>query len=797
MSYRRLHRVSLKGQRGIAIILLVLFVGLVLLVTVAGTVRAVRYAQEATLSAHAATPAQATAWNAAENIRRYLDVVDPRTVRAWANASTPPSEQAPMTLTLTRAGNAPVANMQARIIGVTKVVPGNVPTNPQNNDYRITAELVGTAGTGTVKAATSLEVVYDIVLPPPVPPTPPPPGGEAGPLNFFRDVNFTGDMHITGAANASLNVLGDVTISSTNLTGLEEINTTGTVQVNSAVRLQQIHANEDVYLTEGADAQLVRARGDVLLSGGGMHGEIYSNQSVTFHSSEARKVYAKGELIVGHPTLSCLDPPTGNEDGTYIGEAKIEQAVWWYSCGGGAKILYGNTTLRYHGAHRYGLVGAHASFINQQQIRTLGDMDIRSAESVGFLSSKGNIRHDTAAHPPQFGYCARQNLVIPQQNNNLQGAVWGYYGGAYTYGGSNTLGIYPLSTAPSGSLCRLGLIDFPPVLLAEVPEYTRDRPRVDVRPLRSSANLIFERSADGLDTRVTVQSLNGVPDDTYVLAYAQSAATAWEPKTFDVLCRPQFVSAARPRHASSGQPWCAGLGMGGANPQPIWRICETQEWEGTCYKYNVATSTWTLHSWAQSIPRGVTWFEGNLTLGSHGYVNTFLATGNITVTSSHRTMAPNYAGYNLLCANAPVLNVWGQALATPTFAGRYPTNLCNTATQSVIYNKIGNLAFIAGSYDPDGTFRGGDIHIEGGTRIDGSVMAGNEIETLGNTTISGHVMGAAQGTAHGPSGDFGETLNLNMAPVVGFTPGEFPCMGPECAPPPAGNQARMKWSRYR
>jgi hypothetical protein len=552
--------------------------------------------------------------------------------------------------------------------------------------------------------------------------------------------------------------------------------------------LQQIHANEDVFLTQGADAQLVRARGDVLVSGGGKHGDIYSNQSVAFHSSEARKVFAKGELTVGHPTLSCQEPPSTNEDGTYIGEANVEQAIWWYSCGGGAKRLYGNTTLRYHGAHRYGVVGGQASFLPEQQLRTLGDMDIRSAESVGFLSSKRSIRHDTGGNPPVVGYCAQQNLAIPQYNKNAQNGVWGYYGGTYAYGGSasNTLNILPLSQAGSNPLCKPSLIDFAPVLLAEVPEYTRSRPKVDVRLLKSSANLIFEKRSTGYNTLVTVRNLNGVPDGTYVLGSVLKN-NLW---INDVLCRPEYTVA---NGHNSTMPWCQYLPPG----SPIWRICETQEWQGTCYKYDETSKTWTLNSWAQSIPRGVVWFEGNLTLGSAGYVNTFLATGNISVTASHRTMAPNYAGYALLCANEPVPNVWNQLLPTPTLAGRYATDLCNTATQSIIYNKIGNVAYIAGSYDSDGTFRGGDIKVDGGTRIDGSVMAGNKIETLGNTTISGYVMGAAQGPAGGPSGNFSQTLNLNMAPVVGFKPGELPCMGPECAPPAAGNQARLKWARYR
>lgn len=772
-----------RQQRGIAAILLVIFVGLALMVTVHGVFRAVRGAQEQTLAAHAQTPAQATAWNGSEALRRYLDKVDARTIRSWYAGT--PSAAAPIELTL---GGAGAANVAAEVTAVTKLVPED-PTHPDNNKFAITLQVTGTAGTGAVAAASTVEVIYDVELGT----DPPFPAAEPPALNFFEDLLISGDVTFTGAEHAQVNVIGDVTITSTNLTGVEQINATGNVSVNSAVKLDKIHANGDVALTQGADSELIKARGKVLLSGGGRHGIVQANDTVTFRSSEAIKVDTRGGLVTGELGNSCRTPVIPNYDGTYIAEARVHGAVEWYSCGGGTKDLIGNGTLRYHGASQIGrgASGNSTLYTTSQHLRTQGNQTILAATSTGRYTTKGSITQNSAAHPRIERMCAQGNMDVPTYNSTWSSVV-GYFGGMLAVGDArNNAHLKPVASAMPGT-CDFAV----PVLdLPEVPPYTRDKPVIDANVLKDQANIAFELDAAG-ELLLTVKALYAnekgmqIADGVYRLGYRKTPY-----KTADWLCRESDLVGA----AGSGDS-VADSALGDAFRQrecraPIQQICQVNGMVSCFQHRKAAIPTWQLNSYtARTVARGVLWFKGHLKVGATGYLNTFIVTGDIDLVGNAKITAPNYAGFDMLCRNMPIPGASGM-VESPALKGLYAMNFCNIEEGTLIENRMGNVALIAGSYDATG-FSGGNIRATGGNVINGSVMAGNKVDASSgwsNTTIGGNVIGAGQGDDAGPSGNLGNTFNLNFPSIPGYNPGQLPCTSAKCM----GNQARLRWARYR
>jgi hypothetical protein len=780
--------VSPRHQRGIATILLVIFVGLALIVTVHGVFRAVRGAQEQTLAAHATTPAQATAWGGVEAVRRYLDVVDRRTVLAWAAAN--PTPTAPVALTLTGAG---ATNLTAQVTNVTKLVVPPDPTNPNNNKYTITARVVGQAGNGTVAAASPVEVVYDVDLMT----GNPNPANEPPSVNFFRDLIISGDNRFTGAPNAQVNVLGNVTITATNLTGVEQVNATGDVSVDSAVKLKQVWSNGNVQLKQGSDSELVMARGTVLLSGGGEHGIVKSNGTVTFNSSEALKVETRGDLVVGEAGRSCQTPVQLNYDGTYIGEARVHGIVNWLSCGGGVKDLLGNSTLRYHGSDQIGRNrSATTRYQASQHLRTRSDQLIFSAEEIGKFTSLGNITYNSGANSPVLRYCAQGALTISQIHWGWEPAApaptdvkYGFYGTTYTVGDArNADNLQPVTAAPAGTCdFNIGTAN-----VAEVPPYTRDRPVIDANVLKGQANIAFELNngtVAGLPNNyplLTVKALNKspteqVPDGVYTIGYKHP--TDYSSDTPDWLCRTNKLVGGV--NAATKQFECS---------EPIVKLCEN-DFMASCFNWDSAAVTnWTLGSWnAQTMVRGVMWFKGNLKLGPKGFVNTFIATGDIELLGNSTVYAPNYAGYNAVCQNAD-FNVGDSStpnwVSSPDLAGVFPNNFCGAGT--LISNKMGNAGLIAGSYTGT-TFSGGNITTSGMNKVMGGVMAGNRVDANDHTTVGGNIIGAGQGGGTGPSGDLGNTFRLDFPSVPGYDGTALPCASKGCM----SNQARVQWARYQ
>ena len=231
MSQSATRLIAPRHQRGIASILIIILIGLVLIVTVIGVFRTVRGAQEQTLAAHARIPAEATAWQGAEAIRRYLHNVDPKMLKYWID--NPPSAGTPIALDLTGEGaqdSSGAVNLEASIVKVEK----ELPLDADDTGYLATAMITGKAGAGRVAASAPIEVVYRFR----VKNEEGPGGAIMGPI--FKGLKLKGNPRFP--PNTDLNVLGDVEMSEINSTGtvnVRDINATGGVVINSAVSIRQ------------------------------------------------------------------------------------------------------------------------------------------------------------------------------------------------------------------------------------------------------------------------------------------------------------------------------------------------------------------------------------------------------------------------------------------------------------------------------------------------------------------------------------------------------------------------------
>jgi hypothetical protein len=782
-----------RGQRGFAVILIVLLVGVGLIVTVYGVFRNVQAAQEQTTALHARTSSEATAWYGAEGIRRYLDKVDQKTLKKWVDS--PPAPTTPITLTLTGTGAVDsfnVSNVSAKIVKVEKLS-----TNVNDYNYRATAHIAGSAGTGRVKATTPIEVVYNFQIKPAV---------ASGPTNItgpiFAGLRLRGTPTFPSATN--FKVLGDVDIADIANTGLvnTSVNATGNVSITSAnLSLKQVHANGDLTLANAVRADLVTARGNVLISGDGKQGDIRANGNVTFKWGYANKVETQGNLVTGEPyPKSCFSTTnTNGVDNTFINYGYVEGNVTWYSCAGGFNGLTTNgNVVEYHGAAKYqdGVTNASG------ELKARGSMNLRSAQATRRFFAWGDITWGPTAkngsgqlaHPSINKWCTKGHLRMTEYNSSvvgLGGWVTGYGSTVSVSDSRNAPGVKAYgATPPTDTVCNAAALDWPLVDIPDVPVFNVQPQKIDANSLRADANYDF--SYVGGDFQVTVRNVRNVPNDTYILGwrYLDPANTGSE-KLTDYLCPAAKIGTTRDSTASN-QKFC--------NDATAKRICESSA-GGSCFHYE--NGTFVVGSFpdpprdydnANTAARGIYFFPGNLEIGQKAFVATWIAAGNITLGPNHITLAPQIAGAAKTCSNAVLTDHEGLSVTSPSLAGVVSTKLCSS-TDLLINDKLSNAAMIAGSYAPDGTFVGGNITaVDGKATIEGLVLAGNKFTARGYTTVKGQVVAAGQsGDTTTPGADIENTFTLIAPPSYILDPG---CLNFDCKPT-TGNSATVVWSRYR
>lgn len=637
-------------------------------------------------------------------------------------------------------------------------------------DYKINARIQDISDNAVAGKPLEISLLLDAPPPPPVVAGPGPgltPGSiEPNTLYFGGDIDITGDqtIQIFGATPGQIVTAGDVSFTNSTFTGLENVYAGGDVWLESANTAQYIHADGNVTITEGAVVEQIRALGDVQLRISGHAKEIRANGTVTLDGGTdpdptnytlTEFVSAQGPVFAGDPGRSA-SAPRGNHG--YL-ESQTDVLV-------------------------------RANIREVDLIYSQGNVVVGANEldRVGEVSAAGNLNCSTTTPRFVLSYANIAGTKTGCPNAPAGVAATGPVVGA--------------STVPVPARSELALGVTPTGI---------NIPVFDVVPLKPQANYIVritQTSGTNVSVQVTVQNVNGIADGDYTLAKISPAPIS---DFADALCK-----------NVSGED-C--LDNGSVNPIPV--FCYGPNWQrGTtsrirsCFEWDPAKNMAVLRG-RYMLP-GIVYFENDLIIqrsdhtgstpnhsAENSFRNTILVEGDVIVSNNGSVTSVNHAGYNEICQ----FSFWDNNVPRQNY---FPTNLCNTATNSLIYTNTGNIAIGNGKFDPGGSYSGGDILLESQGTIFGSIIAGDRFQCTGNRIVTGMVSGLAltQGNdRHNISGEcrFGADLTSgSLNPIdlpftqvpgnTGSTPADPSGSNGTGTPTPVApstmQNARVLWSRY-
>jgi hypothetical protein len=654
---------------------------------------------------------------------------------------------------LVAAGASTIANLSgplpiSGLSGLTAtIVSVSSATSGKTVVYRVVANVASSAAASTTAASTAtLQVVYNVT---PNPGSSTPGGSGSGTptvnistINIYKNLNMTGGITVLGGNNANLNVQGNVTLDNASITGVNSINATGNVSIGSGIHVNQVYSNGNVTVTGSASVNQISALGNVEVDGGANPFVITANGTVTFNGGSATSVTAIGDVDV-------------NAGGVVIGSITTMGDVNWTGSGGSVTTINANGDVTYAGGNS----GSTA-------ITALGDVDLTGGGAQSVTTS-GNVTTGSSAA-----------ISVLRAQGNLNTNTWSSPGVNGTIGGTLTKGSPYM---PSNIQVVPGFtVSVPTIALTPLQAVTVSQPAIDAYALESSANYVFALVNGAV--QVTVSNVAGIQAGTYYLgSYPFANGRGYQ----DFLCT-QLVTGSLNSN---------GVGQCSTPATPGQTVCQGESTENDCLSYS--NGAWTISG--QSFARGVLWFQGDLNLSNGYYLDTAIATGNITTSGSFRIDSPNYAGYAEMCTNSTPSGMTLGPTQVADFNGIYPTEFCDQSTQSLIADPIGNVALLAGGY-VNGVFSGGNITVGASSVVNGSVLAGNDLNTGGSTTINGYITSAAENTSDtNPVSLSGATLlNFSQLPST-YNPGSVPCMQ-NCAATnqngSANNTSVIQWSRY-
>ena len=290
----------------------------------------------------------------------------------------------------------------------------------------------------------------------------------------------------------------------------------------------------------------------------------------------------------------------------------------------------------------------------------------------------------------------------------------------------------------------------------------------DVKPV---ANYVFTIDSAGFK-KVKVQSVDGMADGEYFLGDYDGGGYK------DYLCKTVTGTVSAPKCATPVRAESK-------------TICKGQSEYNNCFTYSASTG-WKIDG--KSMAPGIAWFQGDLEVSNGTYFNTFVATGNIKTSGSHKTYAPNYAGYN---GQADGKTYAPQGICSNSdFPALKPQTFCAGANYKP--EATGNYALMAGNrtdgnWDDLTGYQGGTITVGASSEIFGDIRAGNEFQSGGDTIIHGYVSALALGVKVINSLGGSTKFDLRDLPKT-FSPGGSASQ-PSGGGTPAGS-VQMKWSRY-
>lgn len=753
-----------RKQSGIATILIILTIGIAVLVSAMGVMYNLRSTQQRQLAIHSGASSQALAWQGVEIVRRYLVQVNPDTLAQWSNST----EAVPL-----RIGDG--KQYKATL---SKVVNAGTTTNESNQTvyhYLVRANVTGTgfAG-GPSQSSNTLETTFEVAAIKGTTTTgtttPPATTNVINVFNIKHDLNMTGGIKVIGGKTANFNVDGNVKLDSASIDGINAINSTGNVSIGSGIKVNSVYSDGDVNLTGAAGVGQIKNRGNVTISGGTSSLSIQSNGLVTFNGGQASAVQSLTGVNVtaGGVNISSIEttgPVNWTGSGGQVSSAKANGSISYAGNNNNTFLSSGNDViLTGAGATKVIATGnlIDQAYGNVTTADITGNTSMTGSGGISTLRTKGNTSMTGSGSISSIS--GEKNLYV----NGWQaagGKIGGTLSKAQTWNSSVNVSVVPGLT--------VNVEQHQTVQLAEVPKVVLESNQtVDVYTLKASANYIFEYINNQIV--VTVNAVSGIPDGAYVLGDKQDNGT--KPQW---LCKPSDM-------------------VGSVCTKPVANICQGYSDYNGCFSYNASSKKWTVGG--TSMARGLVWFEGDLEIGNGTYLNTWLATGNITTAGGHKTSAPNYAGYAAVCTNAS----YNGLSVNSNFANLIPTNLCNLNDKTMVPNAIANSAYIAGGYNPtSGAYGGGVVTLGASTVAEGSVVGADVVNTGGSTTIKGSVLANGQNVNNtGPMLFSGSTTIDLSGGAENYDPSVIPCMKdctttPDTSEDSTENISQLKWARYK
>lgn len=555
------------------------------------------------------------------------------------------------------------------------------------------------------------------------------PGGEttlpAG-ATFHGNTRLDGSVSYTGTDARNLYVLdGSLTLSGS-VTGLQQVCATGDITVNAAISVDELCSNGNVTLNGAAKVNKISAKGNVTLAGG-------SASTIGTIQSNGDVTLSGGSASAG--SIQASGKVTVSGGAARANEIYTESSIDWTSSATA-------TTLAANGSVNYRPSGTGVA----TAITAIGNVTLTSA---GTVRSGGSTT--------LVGYWGQGISSRLDGAGLLSGTSWGANGGAVVAAGTVGSAVTPFPGTVKVKVLAGYNVAITPVTVATVASFERPRITVDAYALKSQANFAFSGVDASGNPRLEASGVNGLEDGSY------------------------YVAA----NASGGRNYLCKAVTGTTCVTPLMKLCQGYSDYNACLSY--ASGSWTLQG-TTMLP-GVLWFDGNLTISNGVWVNTFLATGDITTAGGVKVYAPNYVGSDYTClgrANSAFgLNAW----SSYGFASSaYATPLCKGTPPALGGASIANIALLSGGLKSNGQFVGGNVLLGSSNEIYGSVLAGQYLNTSGSTVVAGSTYSAAQGgsTTRNSNQQGGSTTIKVPAGSGAYDPGTTPCMS-GCSTPSADN----------
>jgi len=430
-----------RRQRGAATVLTALLVGLAVMASTFAVVQYVGTSQDQSVTTHAQTQAQMNAWLGAEVVRQYL-----------ANLTV---TQRDSLLTAVQAG--PAAGTALTLSTGSDIILAKLMNSSSASIF--VAQITGTTAVGSkAQSKVTLDVRYGVVYKSGLP-------DPTIALTAGMNTKLSGSVNVIGgtAAQKTFSIDGDLVSSHYTATGLDTLNVSGTVYLDSSSGYSTINSNCDVYLTQGSYALTVNARRHICGSGSShVSTQATANGSINLATANNGGLSAIGGT--SFPLDTCAATSTAANAATNT-----------------AATCPGPDPARGPGVDMY----TSSNNGSATKVTTLANVYIGSG-SIDDLWAGGNL------------------YVIGNSNPTISGKV-----------GGNITGTFNKANVTTGG----GTPPITPVSKVVVPTSTP----FNANDYRTSANYAFHVS--GTQLLVDVKNVNGVANGTYLLGNANGNAS--------------------------------------------------------------------------------------------------------------------------------------------------------------------------------------------------------------------------------------------------------------------------------